>query len=155
MRRALVLAAFALFGACALAGDHDFFLGKWKIVAADVAPWARAGAPPDDAESKMLLGKSVEFEAGKIKGPGILACPALRYEIVQAPPEGLFQGAFEEMQRADKSVSPQKLAMKLGFKPGGITTLQTGCANELDFHFKSDKSAAFALNNYIYTIDKR
>jgi hypothetical protein len=157
MKKIICGAALVLLGAlsCALAGDNTFFLGSWTIARAEIAPWAVRGPVPDPAESKTLLGKTLEFEATKIKGPGITACPSLRYEVVQVPPEGLFQGSFEEMQRADKTVSPQKLASAQGFKPGNITSLQTGCANEIDYHFKDAKSGAFALNNYIFTIEKQ
>jgi hypothetical protein len=151
---ALLALGFAVAAHGADAPGKAFYLGSWQIASAAVAPWVQSGAVPDAAESKTLVGKTLRFEAKRIVGPGILACPTLDYQLVQSPPEGLFQGALEEMQRADKSVDPAKLAQKLGFKPGPIQTLQTGCANELDFHFIDEKHAAFGLNDYVYTITK-
>jgi len=154
---ALALLAFCLPGP-ARAGEDSaklFFLGSWQIASAAVAPWTPAGTTPDPTESKSLVGKNMTFEATRIKGPGLLACPKLNYEVIDSTPEYLFQGAFDEMRRNDPKVDPAKLAAGLGFKPGPIKTLQTGCANELDFHFVDEKTAEFGLNNYVYTIKKQ
>ena len=73
--------------------------------------------------------------AAAIQGPGILACKGPEFKVVDIPPEGLFQGTFEEMHRRDPKVDPAKLAATLGFKGSTSKALQTGCANEVDFHF--------------------
>jgi len=51
-----------------------------------------------------------------------------------------------------------KLAAQAGFRgPKGTKwkTLETGCGNELDFHFIDPMTAAFGLNNVVYTLKKQ
>jgi hypothetical protein len=67
----------------------------------------------------------------------------------------LFQGMLEEMHERDKTADPGKVAATLGFKGSRSKTLETGCGNEIDFHFIDAKTAAFGLNNYIYTLKRR
>ena len=67
----------------------------------------------------------------------------------------LFQGAFDEMHRRDPSVDPAKLAARLGFHGSKWKTLETGCGNELDFHFPDPNTAEFGLNDYVYTLKKQ
>ncbi|MDH2353115.1 hypothetical protein QCM80_21000 [Bradyrhizobium sp. SSUT112] len=64
----------------------------------------------------------------------------------------IFQGAFDEMQRADRKVDPKALAASLGFTAAPIRTLETGC--EIDVHFVDDTTAEVGLNNYVYTLKK-
>jgi hypothetical protein len=109
----------------------------------------------DKKDMNSFLGKTIAFKTARIDGPGLLACPELRYTLLDSPPEGLFQGAFDEMRRKDPSADPGKLAAWLGFKAPLIRTLQTGCANELDYHFIDERTAEFALDNYIYTIKRK
>ena len=40
---------------------------------------------------EALKGKALTFAASKVSGPASLGCSKPRYEIRQAPPEGLFQ----------------------------------------------------------------
>jgi len=139
----------------ALAAD-TFYLGTWKITSAAVAPWIKGAPYSDDAaEMKSLVGKSIVIKPSEMIGPGILNCKGPNYKLVDYPANMLFQGAFEEMQRKDKSVDPEKLAAKLGFRGKKWKTLETGCSNELDYHFVDASTAEFALNNYIYTLKKQ
>ena len=156
MRRLAAFAGLAvLAGAAVLAWTSEaFYLGNWRIASAVVAPWTNEKAPPDPAESKSLVGKPLVFKPGAIDGPGILACKGPRYKVVVVPAEGLFQGAFEEMRMRGGSVDPLKLAAKVGFQGKSWKSLQTGCSNELDFHFVDAATAEFGLNDYIYTIKK-
>ena len=144
--------------ACALAsfGADPFYFGTWKIVSAVSAPWVQ-GKPYDDdtAESKSLTGKTVVIKAGEITGPKIIMCKGPKYRVLDFPANMLFQGAFEEMQRKNKAVDPDKLAAKLGFHGKTFKTIETGCSNELDYHFVDETTAEFALNNYIYTLKKQ
>jgi hypothetical protein len=133
----------------------SFWLGTWRIESAAVAPWAGPGRAPDASEMKSLVGKTVTFEAARIRGPRPLACPELKYVLIDSPPEALFQGMFEEMQSRDPSVQPAKVAEALGFKSPSVRTLETGCANELDFHFVDETTAMFGLNDYIYTLRRK
>lgn len=139
----------------AFAGD-PFYFGTWKITSGVTAPWVQ-GKPYDDdtAEMKSLTGKTIVIKAGEISGPKITMCKGPKYRVVDFPANMLFQGAFEEMQRKDKTADPDKLAAKLGFHGKTFQTLETGCANELDYHFVDEKTAEFALNNYIYTLKKQ
>ena len=150
---ALLLAA----GACLppVLAAEAFYLGTWKITSAVEAPWREPNYRPDPAEMKSLAGRTVVFKPGEIAGPGILACKGPRYKVVDVPAEGLFQGAFDEMHRRDSSADPRKLAQKAGFRGTHWKSLQTGCSNELDFHFVDPATAEFGLNDWIYTIQKQ
>jgi hypothetical protein len=65
------------------------------------------------------------------------------------------QGEFGEMHLRNKAVDPAKTAALVGFSKGtSWKTLETGCGNELDYHFIDEKTAAFGLNNYIYILKK-
>ena len=67
----------------------------------------------------------------------------------------LFQGMFGEMHSRDKSVDPAQAAASVGFKGARWKTLETGCGNELELHFIDERTAAFAINNYIFTLKKQ
>ena len=145
--------------ASACAAD-PFYIGSWKITSAAVAPWQEGRPYRDDlAEMKSLVGKTVVIQAKAIIGPRPVACKGPRYQVKDYPADMLFQGAFGEMHTRDKSVDPVKLADKLGFRgsASGMTwkTLETGCGNELDYHFLDPGTAAFGLNNYVYTLKKQ
>ncbi len=104
---------------------------------------------------KSLVGKTVVVAATRITGPRQLACKDPNYKVVDSPAEGLFQGAFDEMHRKDNSADPAKLAAKVGFHGSSWKTLETGCGNELDFHFVDPTTAEFGLNDFVYTLKKR
>jgi hypothetical protein len=133
-----------------------FYLGTWKIVSATVAPW-QDGRPYDTdlAEMKSLVEKTVVIQTAAIVGPRPVACKGPKYKIKDYPADMLFQGAFGEMHLRDKSADPAKIAAKLGFRGSSWKTLETGCGNELDYHFLDPATAAFGLNNYVYTLKKQ
>ena len=143
-----------LIGSLAMAAD-PFYIGTWKIDSAVAAPWADPLHKDDASEMKSLVGKTVIFKPGEIAGPRQLACKGPKYKVKDYPADMLFQGAFDEMRRRDKSVDPAKLAAKLGFKGKSWKTLETGCATELDFHFIDPSTATFGLNNYVYALKKQ
>jgi hypothetical protein len=136
-------------------GADPFYIGTWKITSAAVAPWREKPYPDDQAEMKSLVGKTVVIQAKAILGPRQAACKGPHYEVKDYPADFLFQGAFGEMHSKDKSVDPVKIAAKLGFKGTSWKTLETGCGNELDYHFLDPMTADFGLNNYIYTLKKQ
>lgn len=148
----VILASASLLPA--MAADPSY-LGTWKIATAVEAPWTEPNERADPAEMKSLVGKTIVFGPREIAGPGILACKGPRYKVVDIPAEGLFQGAFDEMHRRDQSVDPLKLAQKVGFHGSHWKSLQTGCSNELDFHFVDPTTAEFGLNDWVYTIRKQ
>lgn len=143
-----------LIPALAIAAD-PFYLGTWKIASAVQAPWADAAHKDDAAEMKTLVGKIVIFKPGEITGPRQVACKGPKYTVKDYPADMLFQGELGEMQSRDKSVDPEKLAAKLGFKGKLWKTLETGCATELDFHFIDPNTTTFGLNNYVYILKKQ
>jgi hypothetical protein len=142
------------FAALALSAADPFYIGTWKIVATTTAPWSTRELPPDEAERKTLTGKIVTFKPNEIVGPRQVACKGPKYVVVDSPAEGLFQGMFDEMHRRDKSVDPAKEAAKVGFKGTSWKTLETGCGNEVDWHFIDPATVTFGLNNVIYTLKK-
>lgn len=133
-----------------------FYIGNWKITSATVAPWQDGRPYTDDlAEMKSLVGATVVIQMKAIGGPHAVACKNPNYRVKDYPPDMLFQGAFGEMHRRDKSADPAKIAAQLGFRGSSWKTLETGCGNELDYHFLDPGTAAFGLNNYVYTLKKQ
>ena len=146
--------ALGVFVLCAIAAD-SFYLGTWKIESAVVAPWWTERTKPDAADMTALVGKTIVVTPTGISGPRQLACKGPKYKVEEYPADMLFQGMFGEMHERDKSVDPGKVAATLGFRGSKWKTLETGCGNELDFHFIDAATATFGLNNYIYTLNKR
>jgi hypothetical protein len=132
-----------------------FYVGVWKVASASVAPWWKEPKLPADAEMKTLVGKTVTIEARSIRGPRQFACPAAKYKVTDYTAEMLFQGSFGEMRASDKSVDPAKVAATLGFKGSSWKTIETGCGNEVDYHFLDPMTAAIGLNNYICILQKQ
>ena len=156
MKIRLIIMALLAGGILPSASAADpFYLGTWKIASAAVAPWQKAPYPDDLAEMKSLVGKTVVIQAKAIVGPRAVACKGPHYQVKVYPADMLFQGAFGEMQRRDKSADPAKIAAQLGFRGSSWKTLETGCGNELDYHFLDPATADFGLNNYVYTMKKQ
>ena len=137
-------------------GAEPFYIGTWKITSATVAPW-RDGPPyeSDLVEMKTLVNKMVTIHPGAIAGPRPVACNGPHYRVKDSPADMLFQGEFGEMYRRDHSADPAKIAAKLGFQGSSWKTLETGCGNELDYHFLDPGMAAFGLNNFVYMLKKQ
>ena len=150
-RIACMIASLGMIGPAAAA--DPFYVGSWTLTAAVVAPWADPHHKPDDAERLRLTGKIVALKAREISGPRPFGCAKPHYKVTDYDPEMLFQGAFDEMRRADKKVDPKALAVSLGFTESRIRTLETGC--EIDVHFVDDTTAKIGLNDYVYTLKKR
>jgi hypothetical protein len=136
----------------AVAADPAY-LGTWKFAGAVVAPWADPARKPDGKEAARLRGKTITFKTGQITGPRPFPCKGPHYTIVDSAPEGLFEGAFDEMREKDKSVDPAKLAASLGFTGTSYKTLETGC--DIDFHFVDATTMEIGLNDYVYTLKKQ
>jgi hypothetical protein len=154
LRIAVIISAL---GACCfpVQAADAFYLGSWKIASAVVAPWADPGRSPDPVEMKTLVGKVIVVKQNEISGPAAMACKGPNYRVKDTPASVLFQGAFEEMQRRDKSADPAKIAAKLGFRGSSWKTLETGCVNELELHFVDPGTAEFGLNDFVYTLKKQ
>jgi len=153
MIRFLIVAAFLTSSAPAA---DDFYLGTWTISSAVVAPWADpASRELDVAGMKSLIGKTVVIKPGEILGPRIFACKGPKYKLEDFPADWLFQGSFGEMHDRDHSVDPATLAARLGFRGTKWKTLETGCADEIDYHFVDPNTAEIGLNDYVYTLKKK
>jgi hypothetical protein len=151
---AVVLVVALLMGTRA-AHAADPWLGTWKVASAAVAPWADKTRPLSEAEKKALVGKAVTFKAGEIAGPRAFACKGPKYKVSDFSADMLFQGAFGEMHEKDKSVDPAKVAASVGFQGGSWKVLETGCANEVDWHFIDATTLAVGLNDYVYVLKKQ
>jgi hypothetical protein len=149
-------AIFVFSTVLSIASASDaFYLGTWKIASAVVAPWWEDPAhPPDPAETKTLVGKTVTIGAKAIQGPRQVACAGPRFSVKQYPADMLFEGMFGEMHTRNPSADPVKIAETVGFRGSRWKTLETGCGNEVNYHFLDPDTAAFGLNNYIYTLKK-
>ena len=152
----LAIAAVVMGGmAISLSAAEPFYLGKWKIESAKMAPWWDAKTrKPTEAEMKSLVGKMITITPRGIQGPRALACKEVRYEVKEYAADMLFQGAFGELHERDKSIDPGKIAAGLGFQGSSWKTLETGC-NEVDYHFLDPNTAAFGLNDYVYILKKQ
>jgi hypothetical protein len=154
MKFAATVCLLVSVGAAGAAAAADpFYIGSWTLTAAVVAPWADPQRKPDDTERARLTGKTVVLKANEISGPRPFACAKPQYKVTDYGPDMIFQGAFDEMRRADKKADPKALAASLGFAGAPIRTLETGC--EIDVHFVDDTTAEVGLNNYVYTLKKR
>ena len=154
MKFAGIACLLVFIGAAGSAAAADpFYIGSWTFTTAVVAPWADGQRAPDGAERARLMGKAIVLKAKEISGPRPFACARPQYKVTEYGPDMIFQGAFDEMQRADKKAEPKALAASLGFANGPIRTLETGC--EIDVHFVDDTTAEVGLNNYVYTLKKR
>ena len=150
-----IVAAAMITVASGWAAD-PFYLGTWKITSAVVAPWADPTArKPDPTEMKTLVGKVVVFKPGEITGPRQVACKGPKYEVKDYPADMLFEGSFGEMQSKDKSVDPVRVANKLGFQGKSWKTVETGCANEVNWHYIDPATTTFGLNDYVYFLKKQ
>jgi hypothetical protein len=149
-----ILLTIIVFVSTAAAGDA-FYLGTWKIASAVVAPWATAELTPDTPEMKTLVGKVIVIRPHDILGPHQAACKGPKYVVKDYPADMLFQGMFGEMHEHDHSVDPAKMAAKVGFRGSSWKTLETGCGNELDYHFADQNTAEFGLNNYVYILKRQ
>jgi hypothetical protein len=127
----------------------------WKIDSAQIAPWTEKGYTPDPREMRSLVGKTIRISPTGIVAPGFLSCNKPKYQVKDYPPDFLFQGAFGEMKLKDKSVDPARIAAKLGFQGKTSKALETGCANEIDYHFPNMNTAEFGLNDYVYILKKQ
>jgi len=152
--RLAIAAMLWVGGTVPAVAEDSSFLGNWTIDKAVVAPWVDTAAKPDGTEMKSLLGKTITFKKEGVVGPGVLACSGPSYELTEGGADMLFQGALT--QKPDGSEQdPRPAAAALGFHGSTIKTLQTGCENEIDYHFVDNDTAEFGLNDYVYTLKRQ
>jgi hypothetical protein len=104
---------------------------------------------------KTLVGKSILIAAKAIKAPKTLACTDPHYQVTDAGADMLFEGELEEVKLNGGTATAQQLAEKLGFKGTSWKTLDPGCENEIQYHFLDERTAEFALDNYVYVLKKQ
>lgn len=144
VRRAASFLALAV-AAPAQAAQPEI-LGAWRITDAQVAPWATPDSGFSAQEQHRLIGSTMTFAKTRITALRPLGCQKPHYRFLDVPPDYLFQGGLTD---------PAAQAMALGFHLPKITTLETGCAGWIDFHFVDARTAMFGLNNMIYTVRKQ
>ena len=150
---AAILCAASLSSAMA---EDAFYLGQWKITGAVPGPWIKSDAELFPDEMKSLTGQTITLKSDAIEGPGGFPCNGPKYEVMQGGPDILFQGAFGEMQSANASNDPQKLAERVGFTGTQYRTVITGCEFAVDFSFGEDPDTAmFALDNAVYMLKRQ
>ena len=113
------------------------------VTGSQKAPWAQDAFGDENSESRALRGKKIVFGQKAISGPQPMACKKPNYERVAVEPDGLFQGGLK---------APARDAAALGFAPGKVPSLLTGC--EVDYHFLDADHALFALDNRIYKLER-
>jgi hypothetical protein len=138
-----------LISSALLSAADPFYFGTWKVASAAVAPWWQEKGPPDAKESKTLVGKTFQIGSKAITGPRQVACKNPQFEVKLTPADFLFEGMLENIRDQPKALA------SMGFTGKQWRTVITGCANELEFHFMNDVTAAIGLNNYIYTLRKQ
>jgi hypothetical protein len=144
-RAGAVLASAVALASPAYAAQPDIY-GPWLIAEAQVAPWAKPDSGFSAEEQHRLIGSKVIFAKTRITGLAPLGCQKPHYRFLEAAPDYLFQGVLTD---------PATQAAALGFRLRTITTLETGCAGWIDFHFVDVRTALFGLNNMIYTVRKQ
>lgn len=127
----LMLVAVLPFAIALIAMNGRGGYGTWTIVDVGPPPWQPdAGVGP---ELRALIGQTVAFERDRVRAPSPLDCTGARYQEVEQPPEGLFQGALAE--RPDAAAQ----AATLGFAGSAASTLSIACDNAtFDYHRVGD-----------------
>ncbi len=137
--RCLFLILSLLAGATAAAATP--LEGRWRVIRAEPAPWARGPVPALTFDRAGLV-----FRPDGLIGPGPLSCPDARQEEKAVPPAGLFEGTLP-------AVRAETLARDLGLPSRGpVPTIRLTCANaSFDFHRSGPDRILFAIDQVIYT----
>ncbi len=152
LQHVLCVMAICAMPCITAAQAQDRYAGAWKIASSESAPWPHAADQEVPAEIRQLTGAAVTIKADRIEGPKQVACKQPHYVFRKDGAEMLFQGALEEY--GDKKTTPDAAATKLGFKTRPITTIETGCENEMEFHAIDDGHLLFGLNNRVYRMER-
>ena len=150
-RVALVLAALMMFAPSAPAAGVSI-LGKWQIVEAVPAPWAK----PEEraalaAAGRRMLNIEVTFAPGTVKSKfKPFDCKSkVLYDANSIEVDALFQGNLPEP-------NPAAAAARLGFPKGDIPGVDVRCLKALHtFHFRDPNTALINLDRVIYTFKRQ
>lgn len=118
---------------------------EWRITRVVPAPWAAAG------QTQMSLttwvGKSVQFDANSVEGPGLLRCDHATLEKTSYPADALFQGSLPAPADA--------AAQKLGIAHLPLSGVRLDCSTgTFELHFVEPATLLLALDNQILTLSR-
>jgi hypothetical protein len=152
MFRSAVLGLWLLCGLALPAAAQGVFAGSWKVVDAQIAPWAKPDASYKPAVDPKFAHAIFVFTKDRLSAPSPFNCEA-HYEIKTVEPGYLFQGAFDQD-------NPEQHAKALGFKSEKIVNLDFACMRgdadiEMDFHMADNDTIIFGLNDVIYTMKRQ
>lgn len=157
MMRRVINCAFSLliatWAVSASARAEDFpILGDWMIDSAIVAPWVRPNVDISRfaSLSRAHLHMIVSFFPDRVeaKDPE-LACTNVDYERTLLTPEQIFQGNLPNPDQVE-------IAAGLGFPSGKIPGFDVDCASGVQpYHFADRDTVLFALDDIIYTMDRK
>jgi hypothetical protein len=138
MRRLFAILALVLGASAADAAPLE---GRWRVIRAEVAPWAKGPAPAPAFHRAGLV-----FRPDGLMGPAPLSCPGARQEAIAVAHGGLFEGASPPEKA-------EALARDLGLsRTGPVPTVRVTCANaSFDFHRSGPDRILFAVDQVIYT----
>ncbi|MGV3708561.1 MAG: hypothetical protein ACO1Q7_06945 [Gemmatimonas sp.] len=119
------------------------FTGTWTISEWKVAPWVKPAERAGIKPNRDILNKSLTFAAGAVTGPKLLSCAKTKYQMIDSPYEGLFEGGLPQ---------PAQDGAALGFKTP-VKTIRPSC--DFDFHMRDANAVMFALDNVLYTMTKQ
>ncbi|MEO7935686.1 MAG: hypothetical protein ABIR27_05465 [Dokdonella sp.] len=130
-------------GAQVDAGQH--LVRDWRITRVAPAPWATTGYP----QNPLLnwIGKTVEFDAVSVNGPGELNCDHAKLEKTSYAAESLFQGNLPK----PVATAAQQLGIAHLPRPGIRLTCSTGI---FEFHYADKDTMLIGLDNQIVTLSR-
>lgn len=141
---AALVCILALFAVDAQAAGRNAATieGSWRVARGVPGPWVSAGRT---ADARAWLGQTVQFEAGRVRGPGVLACGHARYEATRMPPDGLFQGVLP--------APTQAAARALGLKAGVVDGVRLSCdTGVFELHRADADTLLVAVDNVVWTL---
>ena len=150
-RAAVALASLFMFAPNAPAAGVSI-LGKWQIVEAVPAPWAK----PEEraalaAAGRRMLNTEVTFAPGAVasKWKALNCKSKVLYDTNSIEVDALFQGNLPEP-------NPAAAAARLGFPKGDIPGVDVRCLKALHtFHFRDANTALINLDRVIYTFKRQ
>lgn len=93
-----------------------------------------------------------QFDAAGLRGPMPLQCQRARQQLLRLPPQGLFQGAWQNDADAQASAKAQAL----GLSGTQTTTLRLDCANaSFDLHRATPDRLLTAIDGQVLVLQHR
>ncbi len=118
---------------------------EWRITRVVPAPWATARETQRSLAN--WVGKSVQFEANSVAGPGVLHCDHATMEKTSYLADALFQGGLPAP--ADSA------ARELGIAHLPLPGVRLNCSTgSFEFHFVDAETLLVGLDNQILTLTR-